>query len=124
MNNEDNKIMSIDESDALPSNVCCDGDDSLWPETLSTDLYDVGGGYGMTFVFKYIRQSNGDIHIHIIDQPPYRPGQKAGSQAAYLRGLPNNPYIFHEPMPRTKDEARKIAAKWARCTAYCIRHGK
>ena len=92
-------------------------------ETLLIDWVDIPE-YGMSFKFKFVRQSNGDIHIYILSQPQYRSGQKTGGHDTHRYGLPNNPYICYDPMPRNMNDARMISIEWAKRTAYYIRNNK
>ena len=91
---------------------------------LSKDSYDISS-YGMTFTFEYVQQDNGTIHIYILRQPSYKPGQETGGHETHRYGLGDGrPYICFDPMPRSLSSAKAISAEWAKRTAYYIRYGK
>jgi len=92
-------------------------------ETLLTDWVDIPS-YGMAFRFQFIRQSNNQIHIYILSQPPYAYGQATGGHDTHRYGLPDRPYICYDPMPTNMSDAKIIALEWAKRTAYYIRNGK
>jgi len=93
-------------------------------ETLLIDWVDVPS-YGMSLKLKFVKQSNGDIHIYILSQPPYQRGQATDGHSTHRYGLSDdNPFICYDPMPRNMKDAKVIAREWAVRTAYYIRHGK
>ncbi|WP_319470093.1 hypothetical protein [uncultured Pseudodesulfovibrio sp.] len=91
---------------------------------LHKDSYDIPS-YGMSFTFDYVKQDNGTIHIYILRQPAYKPGQAIGGHETHRYGLgEERPYICYDPMPRSLSSAKAISAEWARRTAYYIRYGR
>lgn len=93
-------------------------------ETLLEDWFDVWS-YDMSFFFKFVRQSSGEIRTYILHQPPYRPGQATDAHTTHRYGLSaGKPYICYEPMPRNMDDAKVIAREWAKRTAYYIKYDK
>lgn len=90
---------------------------------LLKDHYLVKDGYNMTFLFEFVQQDNGDVLIYILEQPDYRPDQDQSSHGTHRYGVgTSRPYICFEPNPKNLQDAKNVAAEWAKRTAFYIRH--
>ena len=92
-------------------------------ETLLEDYVDVPA-YHMSFKFKFVKQSSGEVYVYILQQPSYRADQPQSGHATHRYGVGDRPYICYDPQPRDLATAKTIAQEWAIRTAYYIRHGK
>lgn len=92
---------------------------------LLENYYDVQGTNPMSFKFRYVKQSNGDIYIYILEQPAYRANQEQSSQATYRNYSSGNPpFIEFYPYPKNINHAMVVAAEWAKRTAHYIKTNK
>lgn len=79
-----------------------------------------------SFHFRLMEQADGTIHIEILSQPPYPHGRAADAHATHRYGLGTSgyPFICFDPMPRTVQAAKDIAAGWARRTVQYQKSGR
>lgn len=75
------------------------------------------------FRFRFELQANGDIRIYILEQPPYG-GRDASPQTTHRLSDGVRRYICFEPLPRTREDARKLAKAWSELTLTYVRTGK
>ena len=89
-------------------------------ETLLEDYVDVPA-YHMSFKFKFVKQSSGDIYIYILEQPAYHVNQNQSSHATHRCCSNGRQFIQTCSSPTNIAHAKAIAKEWAIRTACYIK---
>jgi hypothetical protein len=74
------------------------------------------------YAFSFEATSDGTIRAYIESQPDYGERDRSLHATHRLQGG-GRYYICWEPLPRTEEDARAVAARWGECTERYIKDG-
>jgi hypothetical protein len=78
-----------------------------------------------SFHFRLVEQTDGEVRIYILSQPPYPSGRSDDGHSTHRYGLgERRPFVCYDPRPLSALDAKAIAGAWARHTVFYQKTGR